>query len=302
MFKNKFKARPIVETITAGDYLRRKREELGTSLADISKKLGIRQDYLENLEKGDYALLPPAVYVRGFIKSYAVCLGMDSQQLVRIYNREISYVSEAAAEGKKGKKITHFGGWKERLSVTPRLLTWAGSFCLIAVLGYYFMHQINSFNSKPYLFIESPSTDEVVREKELWISGKTEADAILMINGQAISVGAEGRFSQKIVLAAGRNLLVVEARNRFDRTDRQEINIIYEAPPEEKILVKELPREKTPAERAVEFVEETPTDSPAQDGLGAVLGASAAAAETGAVAEEASGGEETSPEEITKTN
>jgi transcriptional regulator with XRE-family HTH domain len=295
MFKNKFKARPVVETITVGDCLRRKREELGLDLEDLSKKLGIRPDYLEGLEKGDYALLPPPVYVRGFIKSYAGSLGMDAQQLVRIYNREISYVSEdEEGEKKKEKKTKQLVTWKERFSVTPRILTIGGSLCIMAVLGYYFMHQINSFNSKPYLFIESPSADEVVTEKELWISGKTEEDAILEINGQEISVGAEGRFSQKITLAEGRNLLVVEAKNRFDRTDRREINIVYEAPPAEKILVKELPSEETVSGDGVEFVEETPVDSPVKENLGSVLGANASAAGMEEDAEE----EETAKEDV----
>ncbi len=297
MFKNKFKARPIVETITVGDCLRRKREELGLDLGGLSKKLGIRHDYLEGLEKGDYALLPPPVYVRGFIKSYAGSLGVDAQQLIRIYNHEISYVSEEENKKKKEKKANHLGGWKERFSVTPRILTIGGSLCIIVVLGYYFMHQINSFNSKPYLFIESPAADEVVTEKELWVSGKTEDDAILEINGQEISVGAEGRFSQKITLAEGRNLLVVEARNRFDRIDRREINIIYEAPPAEKILVKEIREEETESGDSVEFVEETPTDSPAKENLGSVLGANASAAGVeGITEEEEIGGGDITPE------
>ncbi len=94
-------------------------------------------------------------------------------------------------------------------------------------------------------------------------------------------MGAEGRFSQKITLAEGRNLLVVEARNRFDRSDRREVNIIYEAPPREKILVKELPEEKAAVKSEVEFVEEAPKHSPVKESLGSVLGADASAAEIG---------------------
>lgn len=239
MFKNKFKTRPIIETITVGDCLRRKREELGLSLLDLSKKLGIKNEYLENLENGNYADLPPQVYVRGFIKSYANHLGVDASQLIKIYNRETSFLSTDEVENKQREEKSKRHDWKDYLAVTPKMLTFVFSFCIVSVLGFYFMHQINSFNSKPYLFIDSPSSDEVVKEKELWVNGKTEEDAILKINGQEISVGADGNFSQKITLAEGRNFLIVEAKNRFDRTDTREINIVYERPEEDRIAVEE---------------------------------------------------------------
>lgn len=240
MFKNKIKTSPIVETITVGSCLKRKREELGLPLKDLSKKLGIKHEYLEDLEEGNYADLPPQVYVRGFIKSYANLLGIDASQLVKIYNHETSFLSEDEIESKKREEKGRNSGWKNYVTITPRILTGVISLCIVSVLGFYFMHQINSFNSKPYLAVDSPVADGVVKEKDLWVSGKTEGDAILKINGQEISVNAEGNFSQKIALAEGRNLLVVEAKNRFNRTDSREINIVYEKPAEDKMVIKEL--------------------------------------------------------------
>ncbi|MDD3005966.1 MAG: helix-turn-helix domain-containing protein [Candidatus Pacebacteria bacterium] len=239
MFKNKFKTKPIIETITVGSCLKTKREELGLSLPDLSRELGIKYEYLKSLEEGDYTQLPPQVYVRGFIKSYAKHLDIDASQLVKIYNRETSYLFEEERESRQRSAKAKKSDWKDYLTVTPRILTGIFSLCIVTVLGYYFMHQINSFNSKPYLFVDNPVADGVVKEKDLWVSGKTENDAILKINGQEISVNAEGVFSQKIVLAEGRNLLVVEAKNRFSKTDKKEINIVYEKSEEDKLVVKE---------------------------------------------------------------
>lgn len=275
MFKNRFKARPITETITVGDCLKRKREELGISLKDLGKKVGIREEYLENLENGNYADLPPQVYVRGFIKSYAGYLGVDATQLIKIFNREVASISVDEAFSRKQDSVAKKRSWKEYLVVTPRMLTFVGSFVIVSVLGYYFMHQINSFNSKPYLFIDSPSVDEVVQEKELTVSGKTETDAILRINGQEISVNPEGNFSQKITLAPGRNVLVVEAKNRFSRSDKREINIVYEKPAEDRITVEEItPESKDTAIAKGMIVEEEKKE----EGSGAVLGVNTAAA------------------------
>jgi cytoskeletal protein RodZ len=238
MFKRKFQIKNIAETLTVGDYFRRRREEKGLHLRDIGNELGIKNEYLENLESGDYKNLPPQVYVRGFIKSYANFLGIDGNQLIKIYNREMSFMSEDTAYKKEKPPKAKL---KDYLMVTPKIVTFVASLFVVSILGYYFYHQVNSFNSKPYLFVESPSSDTVVKEKDLLVSGKTEGDATLKINGQDISVSSAGDFSQQITLSEGRNLLIVEAKNRFNKTDRKELNIVYEKPAEENKTVIEEP-------------------------------------------------------------
>lgn len=314
MFKDKFKTRPITETITVGGCLQRKREELNLSLEELSRKLGIKREYLESLEKGDYTQLPPSVYVRGFIKSYANCLGIDAPQLVKIYNRETTFVlNEDERENRRRSEKANHRGWKEYFTVTPRILTCVCSVCIVSVLGYYFMHQINSFNSKPYLFVDNPLADGVVQDQDLWVSGRTESDAILRINGQEISVNGQGDFKEKITLSEGRNLLVVEAKNRFNKTDVRQINIVYTRPAEDKIVIKE--SEAPIAEKPIDkssIVEEdsgavaaertaadaqkkasaaqTEKTNPVKEISGSVLGAQASAATM--EEEEANGGSE----------
>jgi cytoskeletal protein RodZ len=241
MFKRRFQPKETVETITAGYCLRRRRDEVQLSLKEIGQRLGIKEEYLLDLENGNYRDLPPQVYVRGFIKSYAGLLGIDSGQLIKIYNREMSFLNEEEAEGQKDESagVGRFS-LKEYLVITPKILTLAMSLLVVGALGYYFYHQVNSFNSKPYLYVDSPASDEVVKEKDLTVKGMTEKDVILKINGQEVNVGGDGSFSQKIALSSGRNLLLIEARNRFNKIEQREMNIIYEAPVEEKTIT-ELP-------------------------------------------------------------
>jgi len=263
MFKKRFQSKDVGETITAGDCLRRKREELGLHLGEIAKKLGIKEEYLENLESGSYKELPPQVYVRGFIKSYAGFLGIDGSQLIRIYNREMSFLHED--EGKKKKDKPGRVKLGDYLVITPKLITLLLSLSVFAVLGYYFYHQVNSFNSKPYLYVESPAADEVVKERELTVKGKTEEDATLRINGQDVSVGGDGLFSQKITLSEGRNLLVIEARNRFNKMDQKEINIVYENPNPDAKTITEVPAVDPDAATETD-ADETETADAEEDG------------------------------------
>lgn len=58
---------------------------MGVSLADAERETRIRRLYLEALEAEDSAKLPPPVYTRGFVRTYAEFLGLNPQAMVDLY-------------------------------------------------------------------------------------------------------------------------------------------------------------------------------------------------------------------------
>ncbi len=66
-----------------GRLLEHKRKEQGLSLEEVEQATKIRKRYLTGLERDDYAILPDAVYARGFLKTYANYLGLDGEALSR---------------------------------------------------------------------------------------------------------------------------------------------------------------------------------------------------------------------------
>jgi cytoskeleton protein RodZ len=66
-----------------GTLLRSKRREKGLSLQDVEQATKIRARYLDGLEREDYSALPAAVYIHGFLKTYANFLGLDGERLSR---------------------------------------------------------------------------------------------------------------------------------------------------------------------------------------------------------------------------
>src|SRR5947209_5469976 len=85
---------------TLGETLRQARLDKGVSLADAARETRIRRGYLEALEAEDPAALPPAVYTRGFLRTYADYLGLNAQSMVDLYQpaarREASPTLRAA--------------------------------------------------------------------------------------------------------------------------------------------------------------------------------------------------------------
>lgn len=71
-----------------GEELRHARQVREVSLESIAAATKISTRYLEALEKGDFARLPAPVFTRGFIRAYAVCLGLNPDEMVNAYIAE----------------------------------------------------------------------------------------------------------------------------------------------------------------------------------------------------------------------
>jgi len=69
-----------------GDLLREARENKGLSLEQAEADTRIRYKFLAALENEEYASLPGAVYVKGFLKTYAIYLGLDPKHVVGLYS------------------------------------------------------------------------------------------------------------------------------------------------------------------------------------------------------------------------
>ncbi len=66
-----------------GADLRQARLRLGWTIEQVAAHLRIRAPYLEALESGRLADLPGAAYAVAFVRSYAGCLGLDAEEMVR---------------------------------------------------------------------------------------------------------------------------------------------------------------------------------------------------------------------------
>ncbi len=70
-----------------GTALRKARIQKGLSLEEVEQETKIRKRYLDGLEREDYDLLPAAVYVQGFLKTYANYLGLDGDAISQEFKR-----------------------------------------------------------------------------------------------------------------------------------------------------------------------------------------------------------------------
>src|SRR4029453_3997580 len=64
------------------------RERKGVDLYRAERDTKIRARYLAALERGDYRELPGAVYTKGFLRNYALYLGLEPEEILNQWRRE----------------------------------------------------------------------------------------------------------------------------------------------------------------------------------------------------------------------
>jgi len=79
------KAEGIPEDTSLGSLLRRSREGRHIDLDEAASVTRIRRHYLEALENEEWRKLPSQVFVKGFLRSYAELLGLDTEMVRRLY-------------------------------------------------------------------------------------------------------------------------------------------------------------------------------------------------------------------------
>lgn len=106
-------SRETPEISGVGELLREERRRRSLDRGDISAKTKLRKHFIEDIEKEAWDKLPPPVFVRGFIRSYAQALGIDEAKVLDLYNREhpvtptdpSPLIGSEEAESGRGKRI-----------------------------------------------------------------------------------------------------------------------------------------------------------------------------------------------------
>ena len=68
--------------IEVGMELQKRRKAAKLTLVQVSKELKIRKAYIQGIESGDIHLIPFEAYVLGYIKHYAILLGLDPKEYI----------------------------------------------------------------------------------------------------------------------------------------------------------------------------------------------------------------------------
>lgn len=191
---------------TAGQLLQEKRLAKELDLDTIAHHTKVKKEYLEALEKSDFASLPSATTTKGFLKTYAQALRLNPETVLAMFRRDFE-------ETQSGDIIPR--GLVKPVAQKSRLITFstlAGILAVTAFVGF-LLYQLIGWWSLPRLELLQPVEGEVYGEK-ITIKGKTDRDHVVTVAGQKILVSSNGEFSLDLVYPAGTHSLVIEVENR----------------------------------------------------------------------------------------
>lgn len=78
-----------------GEKLRAAREDRGITISQVSEQTRIATHYLNAIEENDFSILPGGIFNKGFVRSFAKCVGVDEHEALSDYN-------ELMASGESG--------------------------------------------------------------------------------------------------------------------------------------------------------------------------------------------------------
>ncbi|NLZ74689.1 helix-turn-helix domain-containing protein [Candidatus Falkowbacteria bacterium] len=195
-----------------GEKLQQARRQKNLKIENIAQQLGIKTEYLIALEEERFDKLPAGLYGKNFIKKYASFLGLDNEEISQDWQRQTSTDSPNDPFSRKILAKNNFLVFPK--IIRNLLVVGAIAVCLL-YLGFYFKRII----LPPELIILYPADNLSLNATSLEISGQTEKEAEVTINGELVLNNQDGLFSQTVNLKKGLNSITIKAKKKYSREE-----------------------------------------------------------------------------------
>lgn len=187
---------------SAGELLRRAREQKNLSLEDIAKKTRIPQRHLKSVESGDFDALPGRTYAIGFAKSYARTVGLVDASIGSQLRAEMDEQGHEAYQ----PEVSGYAPANPS-SIPPRYLAWtAAGIGALVLIGYLVWRTLilNPGDLEPIAESETTTTEENVSTNSN-VQNAADNGAVLSSQGIVVLTATEPVW-MKIYDAEGERL------------------------------------------------------------------------------------------------
>ncbi|HLY15114.1 MAG TPA: helix-turn-helix domain-containing protein, partial [Candidatus Limnocylindrales bacterium] len=193
------------------------RERKGVDLFRAERDTKIRARYLAALERGDYRELPGAVYTKGFLRNYALYLGLDPDEVLLQWRRERGDGPSSDPVLVVPRTVT---APRQGITISPKVFGGVLLALVVIVVVGYVATQLVRFSKPPTITLTDPTSavvtvDASVTSYTLRGSSSPGATISITIPGRdqpiQVTAAADGTWSSDVELRRGRNQFSVTA-------------------------------------------------------------------------------------------
>ena len=191
------------------------RERKGVDLYRAERDTKIRARYLAALERGEYRELPGDVYTKGFLRNYALYLGLDPEEVVGQWRRERPDAAPSRTVLTVPRPIAQP---RPGLQFSPGIIVAALLTILIVGVGVWLGTQVMRFAKPPTLAVTSPTEATVeldANASSFTFVGTSIPGALITVEmaggSRQASADSTGAWSVTIDLRRGRNEFKIDA-------------------------------------------------------------------------------------------
>lgn len=200
---------------SVGELLKEERLAHNVTLEFLAKKTNIKAEYLKCLENNQFNKLPAAPFIKGYIKTYARIFGFEYKPLIAVLRRDY----KESAKGHLVPRDFLKPVIRERVTwnpVTASAVMIGGVF--LTLVGFV-IYKWYVFNKPPLLEITTPTDNQEV-SSQVKITGRTNPEALLIINSQPVALQPDGSFTTEVLIPReGSNTITFEATDKRGKTN-----------------------------------------------------------------------------------
>jgi len=219
-----------------GETLQLARERKGVDLYRAERDTKIRMQYLAALEDGDWDDLPAPVYTKGFLRNYAIYLGLDPDDVLDHWREEMEQLRTATrvAVAPPPMPLVEPGG--RRFTLSPAIIV-AGLVVLVIALfiGYLGVQFLRFVDVTQVALTYPANVVTTIDASEITLQGTAGRGAIISITGSdgtpySTTADQNGNWSRTVPLARGRNNFQIIATDPVTQRDSTPVQLLISVP------------------------------------------------------------------------
>ena len=199
-----------INNYSFGLKLKQARELKQLHTKEIAQQIGIKEEILIALEEEDLDKIPEGLYGKSYLKKYGQYLGLNTQELISYWNKLNN--TEKQIDPFSRKIIQ-----KHKFIIFPKIIKNIILGLAVLTCFLYLTFYFKKIILPPNLTIIEPNKNFSTSNHKVTITGTTDKEAEVKINGSPVLNTYNGNFTQTINLKTGLNNITIEAKKKYSK-------------------------------------------------------------------------------------